>query len=376
MKKNFLLALIGIGVCGIGFGLITPVTIILMEQNHVPTFITGSSTMVGYLSVILFSGYTGKLIDRWNVKIILQTGLLLWIISGLGHMFWHIYPILYSVKVLMGLGGTLTFVSTEVIVNYCSNDTNRGKNIGLYAVVLSLGIAIGSLLIWTKKLGDWVPFVIGSSIVFCVLIVQITFFEKMELYAPERKPEKMPFRRMPFIGILSSLIYGFFESSVLVALPLYGLRNYFTADQVSYFISSYVIGGIVLLYFIGFVADKTSKIKLLLIISAILGILFSIPLFTLAFGLLIAVLFLIGGSVPAFYTLGLNYTIDRVEKRYMAQANGYFIMVYGIGTVLGPLAASLLVDWNKHYGFWSFSSLLCLVFFITTGMWRRENRGV
>ena len=64
MKKNFLLALIGIGVCGIGFGLITPVTIILMEQNHVPTFITGSSTMVGYLSVILFSGYTGKLIDR------------------------------------------------------------------------------------------------------------------------------------------------------------------------------------------------------------------------------------------------------------------------------------------------------------------------
>ena len=107
----------------------------------------------------------------------------------------------------MGLGGTLTFVSTEVIVNYCSNDTNRGKNIGLYAVVLSLGIAIGSLLIWTKKLGDWVPFVIGSSIVFCVLIVQITFFEKMELYAPERKPEKMPFRRMPFIGILSSLIY-------------------------------------------------------------------------------------------------------------------------------------------------------------------------
>jgi MFS family permease len=376
MKKNFLLALIGIGVCGIGFGLITPVTIILMEQNHVPTFITGSSTMVGYLSVILFSGYTGKLIDRWNVKIILQTGLLLWIISGLGHMFWHIYLILYSVKVLMGLGGTLTFVSTEVIVNYCSNDTNRGKNIGLYAVVLSLGIAIGSLLIWTKKLGDWVPFVIGSSIVFCVLIVQITFFEKMELYAPERKPEKMPFRRMPFIGILSSLIYGFFESSVLVALPLYGLRNYFTADQVSYFISSYVIGGIVLLYFIGFVADKTSKIKLLLIISAILGILFSIPLFTLAFGLLIAVLFLIGGSVPAFYTLGLNYTIDRVEKRYMAQANGYFIMVYGIGTVLGPLAASLLVDWNKHYGFWSFSSLLCLVFFITTGMWRRENRGV
>jgi MFS family permease len=243
-------------------------------------------------------------------------------------------------------------------------------------VVLSLGIAIGSLLIWTKKLGDWVPFVIGSSIVFCVLIVQITFFEKMELYAPERKPEKMPFRRMPFIGILSSLIYGFFESSVLVALPLYGLRNYFTADQVSYFISSYVIGGIVLLYFIGFVADKTSKIKLLLIISAILGMLFSIPLFTLAFGLLIAVLFLIGGSVPAFYTLGLNYTIDRVEKRYMAQANGYFIMVYGIGTVLGPLAASLLVDWNKHYGFWSFSSLLCLVFFITTGMWRRENRGV
>lgn len=55
MRKNFILALIGI--VGIGFGLVTPVTIILLEQNHAPSIIIGSLAMVGYISIVIFSRY-------------------------------------------------------------------------------------------------------------------------------------------------------------------------------------------------------------------------------------------------------------------------------------------------------------------------------
>ena len=87
----------------------------------------------------------------------------------------------------------------------------------------------------------------------------------------------------------------------------------------------------------------------------------------------------IGGIVPAFYTVGLNYTVEQVEKKFMAQANGYFVMMYGAGTILGPLIGATLVDlrvvlktsifsalnfykgWflepalNKQYGYWVFA---------------------
>lgn len=373
MRKNFILALVGIGIGGIGFGLVTPVTVMLLELSHAPSFITGSTAMAGYLSIFIFSRFTGRLIDKYNVKNILTAGLLIWILSALGHIFWRVYSLLYIVKIIMGIGGTFIFVSTEVMINYYSDDTNRGKNIGLYVVILSVGIAIGSMLIWTIKLGNWVPFVIGSAIVLIVFIVQSLFMDEINLKNKNEKMEKMPIAKMPLMSLLSASIYGLFESSVIVVLPLYGLRNYFTSDQVSYFIASFVFGGIVILYIVGHVADKISKYKLLLIISILLGFLFLLPAFTEEFVFLLVVFFLIGGFVPAFYTVGLNYTIEQVEKKYMTQANGYFVMMYGAGTILGPLIGTSLIDLNKQYGFWIFASALSLFFYLLFKFYHNVN---
>ncbi len=46
---------------------------------------------------------------------------------------------------------------------------------------------------------------------------------------------KLSLRQMPLIGLVSSMVYGLFESSVIVALPIYGLRNNFTSNEVSFF---------------------------------------------------------------------------------------------------------------------------------------------
>ncbi len=373
MKKNFLLALIGIGIGGIGFGLVTPVTVMLLELNHAPSFITGSTAMAGYLSIFIFSRYTGRLIDRFNVKRILTAGLFLWMISALAHLFWYVYPLLYIVKIFMGIGGTLIFVSTEVMINFYSDDTNRGRNIGLYVVILSAGIAAGSLLIWTIKIANWVPFVIGSSIVFVVFVLQTLMMAEIEIRDKDEVAEKMPVAAMPLLSLLSAAVYGFFESSVVVVLPLYGLRNNFTGDEVSYFLASFVTGGIVLLYFIGHLADKLSKHLLLLVISFLLGLLFLFPALLMNFAFLTAVFFFIGGIVPAFYTVGLNYTVEKTQKKFMTQANGYFIMMYGAGTIAGPILGALLVEVNRQYGYWLFASALSICFFVLFNVRKGEE---
>lgn len=373
MRRNYILALVGVGIGGIGFGLVTPVTVLLLELNRAPSFIIGSTAMAGYVSIFIFARYTGRLIDRFNVKKILAAGLFIWMLSAFGHIFWYIYPLLYLVKIVMGIGGTFIFVSTEVMINYYSDETNRGKNIGLYVVILSIGIAIGSLLIWTIKLGNWVPFVIGSSIVLFVFIIQLIFMEEIQIKDENAKVEKMPIAKMPLMSLLSASVYGLFESSVIVVFPLYGLRNHFTTDQVAYFLASFVIGGIVILYIVGHFADKLPKYKLLLIISTMLGILFLFPVLTMNFVFLLVIFFFIGGIVPAFYTVGLNYTVEQVEKKFMTQANGYFVMMYGAGTILGPLIGATLVDFNKQYGYWVFASLLCLGFFLLFKFYKNGN---
>ena len=364
MKNPLIAALIGITIGGIGFGLLTPVTVILLEQNGAPSWITGSSTTLGYLAVVLASPYTGRLIDRFGVKFILLAGMLIWLFGSLGHIYWYNYYMLFPVRLITGVGATFIFVATEVIINRSSHEKNRGQNIGLYAVLLSIGIAVGTMLIFTVEYGDWAPYVIGASIMLIALLFQIYFLREVESKEEEKTVSKMKLKQMPFLSLASAALYGVFESSIIVALPLFGLRNGFTQIEVSYFLASFVIGGIVLLFFLSKLSDIYSSRKLLLLISILLGSLMLSPTLSLLFVFLITAFFLIGGFVPAYYTIGLNYTVQNIEKKYIAQANGYFVMMYGLGTLLGPMIGSMIVELNKEYGFWIFSALLCFSFFL------------
>ncbi|MCX7798236.1 MAG: MFS transporter [Melioribacter sp.] len=364
MHKNFYLALLGIAIGGIGFGLITPVTVTLLEQNKAPAAVIGTITMIGYLSVVFFSRTAGVLIDKMGVRKILTLGLFIWSIGALAHVFWYIYPLLYFVKFLMGIGGTMIFVSTEVVINFYSNRSNRGRNINLYAVLLSIGIAVGSILIWTVKIEKWFPFVISSFIMLMVFLIQLLYFEEIRINKEQKQIERMSLIKMPLISLFTAALYGLFESSIIVVIPMFGLRNHFSVNQISYLMTSFVAGGIVLLYIVGYLSDIMNRKRLLLLIVMLLSLLIIFPTVNSNFLFLLFIFFVIGGIVPALYTIGLSYTIEKVENKFIAQANGYFIMMYGIGTIVGPVFGALLVDFNTRYGYWSCASLLCVLFLI------------
>ncbi len=364
-KNNLITALLGIGIAGIGFGLITPVSVILLEKNKTPGYITGLVTTIGYLAIFLFSPFAGKLFSKYNLKKILIFGMVLWSLGAAGHIFWRFITLLLIVKIIMGIGGTLVFIGTEVLINYCSTESNRGKNIGLYATLLSAGIAIGTLLIWTVEIAEYFPFLLGSAIMLFVTLFIFFMFNNVLINDNSNKnSNNFKFTNMPLLGIFSSFIYGLFESAVVVAIPLYALRLNFSQNQVSYLLASFVTGGILLLYFISRYADFYSKYKLLLIISLSLTFLFLIPIFINQFLLLLLLMFFIGGIIPAYYTVGLGYTADKVKTEHIAFANSYYIMMYGLGTLVGPVFSSLIIDFNLKLGFWLFSSIICFAFFI------------
>ncbi|MGK9369352.1 MFS transporter [Melioribacter sp. Ez-97] len=364
MHKNFYLALVGIAIGGIGFGLINPVTVILLEKAETPALLTGFVTTAGYVSIVIFSPLAGKLIKKYSIRKIGLIGFFIWTTGALAHIYWYNYPVLLTVKFIMGVGGTLIFVSTEFIINYYSDDTNRGKNTGIYVVLLSIGIALGTLLIWTLEISDWAPFLIGSAVMFIVWILYFLFFEDFRFAREDSNNRKMRLTDMPFIGLVSSAVYGTMESSLVVVIPIYGLRSLYDTTEVSSFLTSFVVGGIILLYLIGYMAEKTNKSDLLSAVSLILAALFMFPLFHTDFVFLVVLFFLIGGIVPAYYTLGLNYTMEKVDKHFIAEANGYYVMFYGIGTIAGPVVGSLMIDVNARSAYWIFASLLCLFFLL------------
>lgn len=376
MKINpLIISILGISVAGITFGLIGPVTVILLEQAKTPGIITGLVTTLGYISIVFFSSYTGKLIDRYNVKKVLSAGLVTVALSSLGLIFWRNLYILFPIRLLLGIGVTFVFVATEVMINTYSNENNRGKNIGLYVVALSAGIAIGTLMIWTVHIKEWLSFVLGSAIIFVVFIFESMLLNDLKEVNPkDREEENFPLSMMPLLALFSSAIYGIFEASITVAIPLFGLRSGYSDTEISYFLASYVTGGIILLYLISYLSDRTSRFLMLLILSVLLGILFIFPALLGGIFALVLIFFLIGGIVPAFYTIGLTYTMERIDKKFIARANGHYAMLYGAGTLAGPLFASMLIELNRQYAYWLFSALLCFGFFFYFSFVKKPDR--
>ena len=363
MNKNLLVAFIGIAIAGVSFGLVTPVTVVLLESNSYPTLITGIITTLNYVPFVLLSAFAGKMVQKYGVKKVVITGLSLSVIGTIGHVFWENLFVLLPIRFLAGSGSTLLFVSTEILINAVSNESNRGSNIGLYAVLLSIGIAVGTMLVWTVEVVFWLPFVLGAFVMLAALLVN-HFLLSGEIAIQEiEKEEKYSLSQMPLISLFSSFFYGIFESSIFVVLPILGLRINYNTTEVSYLLTSIVVGGIVLLYIVSKLSDRISKYKLLLMIAFILIFLFMIPTISADLLILLILFFTIGGIVPGFYTVGLNYTMDITAKKHMALANAHFITLYGVGTLLGPLLGTTLLELDQTYGYWIFSSAFCLLYF-------------
>lgn len=369
-----MVANIGIAIAGIGFGLVNPVTVVLLEQNKTPSFITGLVTMMGYLTIVLFSGVTGKLFEKYSLKKLLLFGLALWSVSAFGHFFWYNLYILFPLKIIMGIGGTFVFIGTEILINRTSDSSNRGKNIGLYATFLSIGIAIGTLLIWTISIRPYIPFIIGSSIMGAAAVYLSFFLQDSDRVEDHKAVTSYPIKNMPILGLFTPLLYGIFESSTIVVIPIYGLRVGFSQIEVSYLLASFVIGGIILLYGISGFSDKHDKYKLILFLSLLLVVLLIVPTYSYNYYVLISLFFVLGGIIPAFYTIGLNYMIESVDKKYISFANSYYIMMYGIGTVIGPLWGASLIELSLMNGYWLLSSILCLIFFVVFFYLRKHNQ--
>jgi MFS family permease len=364
-KKSILLSIISITICSVSFGILSPTTVILLEKNHSPTFIIGAVTAIGYACIFLFSTITGNLVARFGIRKMFNIGYLICVLGVIGLLFWRNYTILFIGRSLHGIGATLIFVTTEILINYCSTDENRGYNMNIYVIAFQVGLGVGTFLIWTVEVYEILPYLIGIFITLAALIVELVFFKNIKIELPKSEAgDKFSIKMMPAIAIIAAALYGYLESSSTVVIPLFGMRSGYSTIEVNFLVSAFATGGILILYVIGKYSDKIPKQNLLLIIPVILFFMFLGMVVYQSWILSMILFFMIGGLIPAFYTIGLTYVAEKVEMKFISQANGYFAMFFGLGTLLGPSLGSALISYDYKYSPWIFGFVICFVFIL------------
>jgi MFS family permease len=150
--------------------------------------------------------------------------------------------------------------------------------------------------------------------------------------------------------MLAAVVAGLVESADLSLLPLLGLRSGFDERAALLLLTVFMAGNVVLQVPIGYFADRWGR-RLMLGLCAILSALgplllqpsFASPL------LLWPLLFLWGGTLYAFYSIGVALLGAEFAAADLPTANTVFVMVYCLGGVIGPSLGGLALDrWPRH----------------------------
>jgi MFS family permease len=331
---------------GLIFGFQPPLIALVLSRAGASSFAIGAVTAVGAIAVILLGPLYPRAIARLGLKGSVVAGVASAAVLLLAMGLWPQVPVWMCLRFLGGCVLGLAWISSEIWMNIASDDASRGRVMGIYGTVFSIGVVSGPVLLEVTGTRGWGPFVCGAA--FLVL----TLWPLVRL--PSSRREARPpaaftglARTAAFapVVMIAALVAGLVESADLALLPLFGLHAGLSEHEALLLLTVFMIGNVLLQTPIGMLADRFGRRTVLAVCAAlsVLGPLL-LPVCIHTPAVLGVLLFVWGGTLYAFYSQGIALLGEEYPASEFAAANTAFVMVYCLGGVIGPSLGGFAMD--------------------------------
>ncbi|TCM83393.1 MFS transporter [Rhodovulum steppense] len=278
-------------------------------------------------------------------------------------------PIAWTIgRVLIGFCFSAVYVTAESWLNNAATNETRGKALSLYMITQMAGIVSAQGLILTADPAGFILFIIPSvlvSISFAPILLSVSPTPAFETAKP------MSLRRLVQIsptGAVGIFLMGGVYSALFGMASVYGTSAGLSVAEISGFIATIYIGGLLLQYPIGWLSDRMDRRTLILGSAAIGGVAAGVAMaLGGSFTALLVAAFVIGGMSNPLYALLIAYTNDYLERDDMAAASGGLLFINGVGAIIGPLLTGWMMGLIGPQGFFLFITVLMLSLAVFTG---------
>lgn len=338
---------------GMMVGLSMPLLALLLEQKGMSASFIGISTATPAIATLLVTPLLPRLVAIVGTNRLMLLGSLTSIGCFLLYLVindpWAWFPL----RFVHGIANGILFTVAEFWINAITPDKNRGRVLGIYAAVLSGGFALGPVILATVGVAGWAPFLAGAAIMAVAtipLLVSMAHPTSVPKLHGDAHAPVLRFLIIAPVATLAGLISGVTETSIFNLLPVYLVKLDMPVQETALALTVVGLGNMVLQPAIGWLADKMDRRALLAIGAGVGGIgLTLIPLAASSPWLLWPVLFLSGGIIMGFYTVGLALIGGRFSGPDLVAANAAFLMLYSTGSILGPVLSGGGMDlWQPH----------------------------
>jgi MFS family permease len=368
--KKIILIVSMISMAGVTFGITMPLSTLTLKSWGISSTMIGLNSAMPALSAVLTTPFMPKFINYWGQKNVIRFCLVL---VATCCICLPLFPDLFSwfiLRFLLGAGGTGIWLLSEVWINGFAEDHNRGKIIGAYSALLSLGFIVGVLMFSVIGVESNTAFYLAAGF---VLIAAIPVWTMSDLPTNEMAEDISMWNHMVLSpGLMgSSWMMGFLYAATAYLLPIFALQFDLNYSQSSRTIAWLGSGELAMPLFVGWFADKIDKRKLMIFIALVtIATLSIMPFVFEAPFMRLATLFVLGGAIMSFYSLGLTILGQKFKGSLLASANASFIFFLCLGEIIGPPVIGTAMDLFGTFAFgWSMAlfTLIYLVIFISTG---------
>ena len=368
--KKIILIVSMISMAGVTFGITMPLSTLTLKSWGISSTLIGLNSAMPALAAVLTTPFMPKFINYWGQTNVVKFCLVL---VATCCICLPLFPDLFSwfiLRFLLGAGGTGIWLLSEVWINGFAEDHNRGKIIGAYSALLSLGFIVGVLMFSVIGVESNTAFYLAAGF---ILVAAIPIWTMSDLPINEMADDISMWNHMVLSpGLMgSSWMMGFLYAATAYLLPIFALQFDLNYAQSSRTIAWLGSGELAMPLFVGWFADKVDKRKLMIFIALVTIATLSIMPFVFAAPLMrLGILFVLGGAIMSFYSLGLTMLGQKFKGSLLASANASFIFFLCLGEIIGPPVIGTAMDLFGTFAFgWSMAlfTLIYLVIFISTG---------
>ncbi len=351
-----------------------PLLSLILESRGVSSDMIGINSAMMPLGILLFSSVIPVAAKRFGA---IKVAICAAIVTGFMILAYKVFDTLaawFLIRLIQGMSISTLFVLSEAWIVGSTGDSNRGKIVAIYSSVLSASFGAGPLLVGFIGIEGWLPFVIGSVVVF---IGAIPFFFIREETTPtpeETKPSGI-FDFAPKAPVLLAAvgIFAIFDAATLSLFPVYGMKNGLDISTSANILTTLIVGNVLLQLPIGWLCDKFPHRRILAGCALITSVLLLLIPFVIDSTLKWPLLIIIGTAGYGVYTVSLTSLGDRFKGIELVNGSAAFAVMWGFGALFGSVSGGwAMLGFGPH----GLPVSLSLIYFglVMALVWRERKR--
>lgn len=345
-----LVAVIGAAtIFGLTYSLTAPLVALTLAAKGMSETMIGINAAMHAVGVLLVAPLLPRLAGRFGARPLIVFALLLTMVLLLLFPAVPVVAVWFLLRVGLGIGAEMLFVLTESWTSELSDDGNRGRIMATYTALLSLGFAGGPMILAFTGVTGILPFAAGAAVVLCALALMLI----PDLIRPAMQAHGtgniwLSMSLAP-IAMSATMLNAAVETAGLSFLPIYAMRLGWDEQTGTHFITTLMLGAIILQLPVGWLCDKMDRRRLMIGLAALstAGAM-AWPLMLRAEWIAYPALFVWGGIFVGIYTTMLAEIGSRFRGTDLVGIYAAMGLFWGGGALLGPSLAGAALDASQH----------------------------